>query len=563
MSLIGRANYKTDHFLQDSLQKYTYQELRNKYDASFIKDTSLSNIYFQEYRRRGKITNDSIRISKSYLLKSRQYSYNHKNRLIYLDSALLYGNNIDKKNFIENIYNRRGIYYEENGSYKAALQNYITALEYAKENDNEAYIYATKHNIALIKRHLSKYEESIHLFRECLKYQESIQNKTVWDSIMYLQTFSELISTYRSNNQLDSARILNRIGMPLAEGKRVSEMFELNDAFLDYYEGNHALADKKFDLLEKKFDNKDEESYLETYDLIDFYVYRGMVKSKLGEKQKGIDYFLKVDSIFKRLNYTSPKSRLAYMGLIKHYKSLGDYKKQLFYINELLSIDSVLVKEYKSTNEVMLKDFDTRELLEEKEILIETIRSDNKKTENVSKLLVLLSFLTLLGFLYQYRKKKAYAARFKSLIGEKNDQGKNDDVGITSVSAKTVKELGVPEALVEELEKKLAQFEENLGFLNLNITTNSLAKDFNTNSKYLSKTIHHLKGKKFITYINDLRIEYALKKLKEDPLFRRYTIKAISEEMGFNNSQSFSSAFFKKTGIYPSFYIDQLNKMNN
>jgi AraC-like DNA-binding protein len=35
---------------------------------------------------------------------------------------------------------------------------------------------------------------------------------------------------------------------------------------------------------------------------------------------------------------------------------------------------------------------------------------------------------------------------------------------------------------------------------------------------------------------------------------------AIAEEIGFNNAQTFSSAFYKKTGIYPSYFINQLNK---
>ena len=37
---------------------------------------------------------------------------------------------------------------------------------------------------------------------------------------------------------------------------------------------------------------------------------------------------------------------------------------------------------------------------------------------------------------------------------------------------------------------------------------------------------------------------------------------AIAQEVGFNNSESFSKAFYKKTGIYPSYFIKQLEKEN-
>ena len=67
-------------------------------------------------------------------------------------------------------------------------------------------------------------------------------------------------------------------------------------------------------------------------------------------------------------------------------------------------------------------------------------------------------------------------------------------------------------------------------------------------------------GKNFSQYINDLRIDYAMNHLLQDAKMRKYTIKAIAEECGYRNSESFSKAFFKRNGIYPSYYIKQLEK---
>ena len=47
-------------------------------------------------------------------------------------------------------------------------------------------------------------------------------------------------------------------------------------------------------------------------------------------------------------------------------------------------------------------------------------------------------------------------------------------------------------------------------------------------------------------YVNDLRIEYAIQKLETDRKFRNFTIKAISESVGFSNPVSFLQAFLKK-----------------
>ncbi|WP_416337329.1 helix-turn-helix domain-containing protein [Galbibacter sp. EGI 63066] len=75
---------------------------------------------------------------------------------------------------------------------------------------------------------------------------------------------------------------------------------------------------------------------------------------------------------------------------------------------------------------------------------------------------------------------------------------------------------------------------------------NSLAKELNTNSTYLSKVINNSKQINFSNYINNLRIEYAIEKLTGSEQFRAYTIQAIAEESGFGTAQSFSSSFFIK-----------------
>ncbi|TEB41336.1 AraC family transcriptional regulator, partial [Flavobacterium circumlabens] len=77
---------------------------------------------------------------------------------------------------------------------------------------------------------------------------------------------------------------------------------------------------------------------------------------------------------------------------------------------------------------------------------------------------------------------------------------------------------------------------------------------------YLSKIINFYKGKNFSQYINDMRIIYAITKIKSDKKFRMYTIKAISEEVGFSNSESFAKAFYNNTGLQPSYFIKKIEE---
>jgi len=120
--------------------------------------------------------------------------------------------------------------------------------------------------------------------------------------------------------------------------------------------------------------------------------------------------------------------------------------------------------------------------------------------------------------------------------------------------------LNIAPNVIDSIKEHLNAFEQTEGFLEKQITTTSLASKFNTNTKYLSKVIRVYKEKSFVNYINDLRIDYFMNKVQIDSKFRRYTIKALAQECGFNTTEAFSKTFYKKTGIYPSFYIKQIEK---
>jgi YesN/AraC family two-component response regulator len=68
-----------------------------------------------------------------------------------------------------------------------------------------------------------------------------------------------------------------------------------------------------------------------------------------------------------------------------------------------------------------------------------------------------------------------------------------------------------------------------------------LSAALDSNTKYIPKIISHYRDKKFVEYINDLRLIISL--LKEDKRIRKYANKALAEEAGFNNTQRFANAF--------------------
>ncbi|MCH3883479.1 helix-turn-helix domain-containing protein [Tenacibaculum aquimarinum] len=175
-------------------------------------------------------------------------------------------------------------------------------------------------------------------------------------------------------------------------------------------------------------------------------------------------------------------------------------------------------------------------------------------------MLFVLIFFLLFMFFRTYKKNKQSSIKFNKLIAslKENKRLEIDKETITKIS----KTNNISDEIIESTLIKLTNFETSNKFIKT-YSLNSLSKELKTNSTYLSKIINSTKGTNFSNYLNSLRIDYSIKKLQTDKLFRSYTIKAISEEVGFNTSQSFTKAFYKKTGIYPSFFIKSLNENKN
>ncbi len=545
---------------EDSLSGNTYQQLYKKFHENLLSNNRSSKIYAKVYLNKGKKNNDSIRMAKGYSLLSQTYRYTDERSLIYLDSAIVMAKNSAEKNFPEGLYIKRGIIFENQGDFKNALNDYLQALHFSKKANNEFYIYVLKHNIGLLKRKLGKYTEAKTLLLECFSYEENLENKTKTDTLSYLTTLSELVSLYRLNKQLDSAKILNSKGIKLSKGKKNTYLFHLHEGILDYYDGNYLKAEDKISKTIPAFTNPDNKAYFENYNLIDAYIHLAKTYNAINNPEMAVVYFKKIDSISQSLNYIIPESRLAYVELITYYKSINDLSNHLVYINKLLGIDSILTKDYKSVNDQLLKEFDTKELLEEKETLIESINSKNTTFKKLIFALLIIVAGALALVYYQYQRQKIYAKRFKALLESPPIRKKYNSIP-KKLKPFDQRTIDISEEIIKDLSKKIENFEKQQGFLKPGITTSSLAREFNSNPKYLSKVVHYNKKKNFTSYINDLRIDHVLEKLKTNYKLRNYTIKAISKEIGFSNAQSFSTCFYKKTGIYPSYFIEELKKI--
>lgn len=127
----------------------------------------------------------------------------------------------------------------------------------------------------------------------------------------------------------------------------------------------------------------------------------------------------------------------------------------------------------------------------------------------------------------------------------------------TSVPSKQkiVKLTVVPKEMEVTLLKKLNEFEKTTDFTKQDTSLSRLALQFDTNTKYLSEVVNFLKRKNFNSYINELRINYIIDKLKNDPHYLQYKISYLAEDSGFSSHSVFATTFKQATGIPPTSFI--------
>lgn len=117
----------------------------------------------------------------------------------------------------------------------------------------------------------------------------------------------------------------------------------------------------------------------------------------------------------------------------------------------------------------------------------------------------------------------------------------------------------MPEETLQRILARLEEFEMEHLFTSTGISLSFLSSHLNTNSKYLSYVLKQYKQKDFTGYINDLRINYIVKNLKEHPEWRQYKISILAEKAGFSSHSKFTNIFKNYTGLSPSLFIQYLS----
>ncbi len=549
--------------IPDSLRTKNFQYIENAYNKTYQIDNDRAELFANIILQKGKQENNEKQIFEGYYKIARTKNLKGENGFPYADSLIVATSNVNNIDYPAKAHILKGILFNNNSMYKEALEEYVIALELNKKK-NEEQLYYIKKLIAILKTATEEYKEALPLFLEHYEYEKLRINSESKDSKTYIASIFSLANIYAKLKDYHNS--IKYIDFGIYESRKYNDFSSYNYLMMlkginQYYLKNLTTADKTLSqTLQGFIKNKDNAN------LGIIYYYLGKIKYDTDKKNVAVNFFIKADSISFVSNSYDPNKRDGYEIIIDYYKKNGDYKNQLKYVDRLIHSDSIVAINRKNLSKDILKKYDTPLLMQEKESLIKKLNNKNKIF--VWLIAVLLSITLFFIFIIRKNKLKIkeYERQAKALIEKSSDlptpltlDEKNAEK-INNIEKKVDKIILSNDTKFKILISKIDEFESNNGFLKKNLTLDSLAKEFQTNRDYLSKLINELKSKNFSQYLNELRINFIVEELKSNNRIRKHTIAAIAEDIGYNNSESFTNAFKKITGTLPSYFIKALNE---
>ncbi|NAS31479.1 helix-turn-helix domain-containing protein [Flavobacteriaceae bacterium R38] len=472
----------------------------------------------------------------------------YKKCVEYLDEAIEFFEEPEDNKQLYAINILKGNAYLYKWQHVDALNAYYKALELnrstIKDDVNEA---RASLNIAIVRRKMGQFDQAKKVYKNTLKF---IEKSEVKNSKIHMNVLSEVSFLYIDLEEYDSVLQYSDKGI------RISELYNYREFKSNFYTAKGIVFQ-----YEEEYD-KALEYLLEAEDIL--------FKGNIPEKRYliNIAYFIAkcfyeqqhyekaINKMHEVINFIDEEEFNAeaidlYNLMAKSNKALEHENQAIYWYEKAIQLDKRSDREKDVTvNRIFNK---------EKEDLNEEIGVLTRTRFKVV-LALFFSFLILISIsIVYFKKQKTNKLIFNELIEKINNlESVKKETRITLVDSKTV---NIDDEKINKVLKGLERLEDQEYFLNIDCNLRSIAKKVKTNTTYLSKIINDHKKKNFNNYINDLRIDYVLKRLKNDKKFRLFSIKSIASEIGYKSDYSFAKHFKAKTGLNPSYYIREINSL--
>jgi len=517
--------YEQLHVLEaDAMEASKFDELRDIIRTHTIKS---------------KKENNSIELARAFyyrvLIEEPQLA------LTYSDSIISLTENSDHKSYPTLGYTLKANLFYDQGKFQQALDNLLKAYNLALEKENKEDQGEISLSIAVIRNINGQHYAAADLYKRSLNLLEQNDNFPSAYYNDYSTLLYNLSLTYLRLSQIDTAKFYVRKGLNLAQSFKKRDDFRdfvMVDAQINYYQKDYNLS--KDSLLKYINEFEGTEKAIKLY-------YLGKIEKKMENDQLARVYFKEIDSIVSRSGDPFGEVKDAYHQLIIYSRLENNEKEQIEYIEKLIHYDSILSSVQENVNNQVIIAYDIPDLKRQK---LKAEKQLETKTFYIKGIGVFAGVAIIIGihFFSHSRKMKI---RLKHLM-EGGEVLGNEPKQVTEHPS------SVPIEIRKEILKRLEFFEDSDRYLNKDVDLSILANDLGTNTTYLSTIINHYKKVNFPNYLKDLRIRAAVIHLSKDPDLLKYNYQGLAEIFGFKTGESFSKAFYQKTGVSPSTFLNEL-----
>lgn len=556
----------------NKIKQLSDKELVEEIEECLRSSPELTDFYIDILLDRASKQLHNLHLAKSYFY----YGYvadvkgEYKKAEEYVYMALSVDLNNKESEFLFRIYSLRGKLREQYGKNEAALDDFKTSLRISKKYNNDIGKANAIANLGKMHRKADEYHKAL----EYSKKAYAIAMKPLYDD--EISRINIIMGVGGANLKLkrpDSAIVYINKGI-----KRSLDYGDTEGVSYFYIDYGIANFIKKEYIKARDYFEKAEEiiqGLANEKRLIEVYYYIAKCQYELRDYEQSIFFIEKAFAVIDEENEGLPKGK-EYVPdyyvdilklLIKNHRELGN-NDQLAYYTET----HFKAEEKEEQKDEYIRSELYNYLPDDKAESIKEFAKKEKKSLQLIKNLKIFSGILLLIFIIGcflfYRNQQKKKARFRELnikiAALKYEQRLNIEEQTQSKKEKEIpqpkKEVVITDKKVTAILESLKKFEQQEHFLDTNCNLRFVAKKVKTNATYLSKIINTDKGVSFNEYITELRMQYTLKRLQNDPLFRAYSIKSIAQEVGYKSADSFTKHFKNYTQLYPSYYIKSLKK---
>jgi len=541
----------------------TSKEVKLNYLNNYLQKARTERNILEEYRALEK---------KTYLLP-----FNDAVMLLHKMTPLI--QKLDSDSLTGDYLNRSTILYYKNRFFKEALDYAIQSKTFNEKINNLYNLNASLVDIGNVYYHTRRYQTAASYFSKARDYYRTKNDYNHLRS--YTVTLYSLGKTYWQLGDIVSLdSIINESERNLHNLKASHKTIEIG--YLSYIKGGQLFLQKNYASAENYFQEalpviiKNEDFTNEHV----IYLYLGKIAWNQNKRQKALDYFKKIDSLFHEKKFLNYELREAYDYLNQNYKETGQTELQLQVTENLIALNQQFEKEQQHLSDVLYYQHQTQKLESDRK----TLRQQIENAKNPSPFYLILAGIPLLFFaIYRYRKmlsknkkKQVQTNNIQQVPVQKEghtkhhkpiphiEQVSSNELNL-QIAMETISEEGKGVSLSQTEQRLMDQlefFEREKQFLNP-VTLDNLAKQLGTNRNTLSQIINTHKGCNFATYLIRLKVAEISNDLIKNAELRKINFQLLADQYGFTNAKTFSMQFKNEMKISPSEFIKNLDSKEN